>query len=341
VTLDRVPVRREIAQMVLRSLGLLAVILLLGCWAGFHFSRRVTEPLERLTEAVRAYGAGGEIGDLSRMPYDEIGRLAAAFTAMTHALGEREREKELLAERLRHAQKMEAVGALSQGISHDFKNFLSTLKISTYLIERTAPDNQGVLKYTGRMNATIDRAQQLVERLLLFSRTRQLQMVDVDLGALLAQLAPAFRMVLGDQVRLDLEPPGHSVPVRGDPESLEQLLMNLVYNARDAMPGGGARGVRRGIRAGSAGEPAMARLSVSDTGVGMPPEVRERVFESFFTTKGSGSGIGLGLSIVRGIVEEHGGLVEVESVPGEGTTFHVELPLLEQAAGPPAELAAG
>ena len=341
VTLDRLPVREEIRRMVLRSMTMMAVILLLGGWAGLAFSRRVTSPLEQLTEAVRVYGAGGDVRDLSRMPDNEIGRLAEAFTTMTRDLAVRGREKEELAERLRHAQKMKAVGELSQGISHDFKNFLSTLKITTYLIERTAPDNQGVLKYAGRMNATIDRAQQLVERLLLFSRTGQLQMVDVDLGALLAQLAPAVRMVLGDQVRLDLEPLGCPVPVRGDPARLEQLLMNLVYNARDAMPGVGALGVRLGIRAGSAGEPAMARLSVADTGVGMPPEVRERVFESFFTTKGSGSGLGLGLSIVRGIVEEHGGRVEVESVPGEGTTFHVELPLSEQAARPPAEHAAG
>ena len=115
ITLDRTPLRREIGRLVLRSIALMAVILLLGGWAGFRFARRVTEPLERLTEAVRAFGSGGDIGELTRMPEDEIGRLAAAFTSMTRDIDEREREKERLAERLRHAQKMEAVGSAQPG----------------------------------------------------------------------------------------------------------------------------------------------------------------------------------------------------------------------------------
>jgi signal transduction histidine kinase len=332
VTQDRAPLQREIGLMLLRSLGLMAVILLLGSWAGRRFARRVTEPLERLTEAVRVYGAGGEIGDLSGMPDNEVRRLAEVFTAMTRDLAEREREKEQLGERLRHAQKMEAVGAFSQGIAHDFKNILSTLKIAVYLLEQGSPGDESILKYTGRMQVTLGRARELVERLLKFSRTQELDMGVVDLTALLEKLAPAFRIALGEQVRLSLEPPGRPVPVRGDPASLEQLLMNLVYNARDAMPDGGVLRVRLGARAGTDDSPPKARLSISDTGVGMAPEVRSRIFESFFTTKGSGSGIGLGLAIVRGIVEEHRGRVEVESAPGQGTTFHVDLPLAQEPA---------
>jgi signal transduction histidine kinase len=333
VSLDRAPLGREIRQLALRSLAMMAVILLLGGWAGYRFARRVTEPLERLTEAVRAYGATGEIGDLSRMPDNEIGGLAEAFVGMTRGIAEREREKELLAARLRHAQKMEAVGALSQGIAHDFKNILSTLKIAVHLLEKGSPENESVVKYTGRMQVTLERARELVERLLTFSRSRELHLGVVDLAALLGKLAPAFRATLGEQVRLHLEPPGGPVPVRGDAASLEQLLANLVYNARDAMPAGGVLSIRVGVRAGASGEPPAARISVGDTGVGMAPEVRSRIFEPFFTTKGPGAGMGLGLSIVRGIVEEHRGRIEVESGPGRGTTFHVDLPLAE---GPPA-----
>jgi hypothetical protein len=289
---------------------------------------------------VRTYGAGGEIGDLSRIPNDEIGRLAAAFTAMTHDLGEREREKELLAERLRYAQKMEAVGALSQGISHDFKNVLSTLKMLVYLIAKGSSGNEPVLTYTGRMEATLERARELVERLLTFSRTRELQLGIVDLAVLLERLAPACRIALGDQVRLSLEPPGHPVLVHGDPASLEQLLMNLVYNARDAMPHGGLLTLRLGVRAAAAGAPPMARISVGDTGVGIAPAERSRIFEPFFSTKGPGTGVGLGLSIVRGIVEEHCGRIQVVSAPGQGTTFHVDLPLATQAEEPSGPLAA-
>ena len=333
VSLDRTPLRREIGQLLLRSLGLMAVVLLLGGWAGHRVARRVTRPLERLTEVVRVFGAGGGVGELSHMPNNEVGRLAEAFKNMTHELAEREREKEQLAERLRHAQKMEAVGALSQGIAHDFKNILSTLKIGVHLLEKGSPGDESVLKYTGRMQVTLERARELVERLLTFSRTRELKMGVVDLAALLHKLAPAFRMATGEQVRLQLEPPGSPVAVCGDPGSLEQLLMNLVYNARDAMPAGGVLSVWAAVRAGAPGAPPLARISVSDTGVGMAPEVRSRIFEPFYTTKGHGAGMGLGLAIVRGIVEEHRGRIEVESSPGRGTTFHVDLPLAQEPAG--------
>jgi signal transduction histidine kinase len=330
VTLDRAPLRRDVARLVARSLGLMALILLLGGWAGYRLSRRVTEPLERLTEAARAFGAGEPVGDLAGMPDNEIGRLAEAFAAMTRDLAARESEKEALAERLRHAQKMEAVGALAQGIAHDFKNILSTLKIGVHLIEKGAERDAIVLKYTGRMEGTLERARELVERLLAFSRTRELHAGAVDLAGLLARLAPAIRAAAGEQVRLQLVPAPGPVVVEGDPASLEQLLMNLVYNARDAMPGGGTLTLRLAVHDEAGGAPA-ARFSVGDTGVGMSPEVHARIFEPFFTTKGSGGGTGLGLSIVRGIVEEHRGQIAVESAPGAGTTFHVDLPLALKA----------
>ncbi|HEY5997909.1 MAG TPA: ATP-binding protein [bacterium] len=341
VSVDRAPLRRGIALLIARSLGLMMLVLLLGGWAGYRLSRRVTEPLERLTSAVRAFGAGQDVGALAGMPDDEIGRLAEAFTAMTRDLAARQREKEALAERLRHAQKMEVVGALAQGIAHDFKNILSTLKIGVHLIEKGAEQDALVLKYTSRMAGTLERARELVERLLAFSRTRELRAGAVDLTALLGRLAPAIRAALDEQVRLQLDPAASVAVVEGDPASLEQLLMNLVYNARDAMPAGGTLTVRLSVREETGRAPA-ARISVADTGVGMSPEVHARIFEPFFTTKGSGGGTGLGLSIVRGIVEEHRGRIAVESVPGVGTTFHVDLPLaLEVAAAHAAGSGAG
>ena len=335
-TLDRGPLRRELGWLAVRSLGLMLVVLLLGAWVGFFFSRRVTGPLEQLTEAVRAFGTGGDIVELPPMPDDEIGRLAAAFTAMTRDIAEREREKERLTERLREAQKMEAVGTLSQGISHDFKNILSTLKGAVHILQKGAPENEFVLKYAGKMQVSIDRARDLVEQLVLFSRTRLLQAGPVDLNALLKRQAPMLREALGEGVRLQVDVPGEPVRVFGDAASLEQLLLNLAYNARDAMPEGGILFLRlESVPGATADERGTARVTVRDTGVGMDPETRRRLFEPFFTTKDVGGGMGLGLSIVHGIVEQHHGRIEVESEPGEGTTFRVELPLLARAADEP------
>jgi signal transduction histidine kinase len=293
----------------------------------------VTEPLERLTAAVRAFGAGTGVGaglqEIPRTSADEIGRLAEAFTTMIHDLAEREKEKERLAARLREAQKMEAVGTLSQGISHDFKNILSTLKGAVHILQKGSPDNEFVLKYTGKMQVSLDRARDLVEQLVVFSRTRKRQADHVDLAALLDRMAPMLHEALGEGVRLNVESPGEPVRVLGDAASLEQMLLNLVYNARDAMPEGGTLCLRLETEAGAAAtEPGTARVTVRDTGVGMNPETRRRLFEPFFTTKDVGGGMGLGLSIVHGIVEQHHGRIEVDSEPGEGTTFRVELPLV-------------
>jgi len=327
LTLDREPLRRELALLLQNNLLLMLGLLAIGTAAAFFLARRVTEPLERLTAAVRAFGAEGSIVELPASSAEEIDRLAAAFTGMTRDIAEREREKDRLTERLQQARKMEAVGALSQGISHDFKNILSTLKGAVHILQKGSPDNEFVQKYTGKMQVSLDRARDLVERLVAFSRTRQLLMGPVDLTALLARLAPMLREAVGESVSLRVEFPGEPVRVLGDAASLEQLLMNLAYNSRDAMPDGGILCLRLEIVAAAALETGAARITVGDTGVGMEPEVRRRLFEPFFTTKDVGAGLGLGLSIVHGIVEQHHGRIEVESEPGEGTSFRVELPL--------------
>ncbi len=342
LTLDRGPMQRRLTTFLLRSLLLALALLLVGTVAVFLLSRRVTEPLERLTDAVREFGAGAgtgaDIREITRTSADEIGKLAEAFATMTHDIDERRREKELLAERLRESQKMEAVGTLTQGISHDFKNILSTLMAAVHILQKGSPDNEFVLKYTGKIQTSLDRAKELVERLVTYSRMHQVDAGPVDLTALFARLAPILRESVGESVRFSMSAPREPVLVLGDAASLEQMLTNLAYNARDAMPEGGILRMRLQIAEGAAAdEGGVARFTVLDTGSGMDPEVRRRIFEPFFTTKGVGAGMGLGLSIVHGIVEQHHGRIEVDSVPGEGTTFRVDLPLMAEgvAAEPP------
>jgi len=343
LSLDRGPLRRELMRLLSRSLLLIAALLAVGTAVVFYLSRRVTGQLEQLTEAVRAFGAGDQVGEIPRSD-DEIGRLGEAFTGMIRDLAEREREQARLEDRLRHAQKMEAVGTLSQGISHDFKNILSTLKTAVHILQKGSSDNEFVLKYTGKIETSLDRARDLVERLVSFGRSRHIPTGPVDLSALLRRLAPMLREAVGEGVRLNLEYPDRPVRIIGDAASIDQLLLNLAYNARDAMPGGGILCVRLEVTAGrGTGAEWVARISVQDTGVGMEPAVRSRMFEPFFTTKETGAGMGLGLSIVHGIVEQHRGRIEVESEPGVGTTFRIDLPLMAEgeALGRPAMDAAG
>jgi len=336
LTLDRGPLRRELGALLSRIALLALALLPIGIVAALLLARRVTEPLERLAAAVRAFGAGGGTGTdiraITATSTDEIGRLADAFAAMIHDRTEREREQERLAERLREAQKMEAVGTLSQGISHDFKNILSTLNGAVHLLQKGEPDNEFVLKYAAKMQVSLDRARDLIERLIVFSRTRRIEPGPVDLSALLARQAPMLNEALGEGVCLNLETPDTPVLVSGDAASLEQMLLNLAYNARDAMPESGSLYLRLETVAGAAGDGnRVARITVRDTGIGMTPETRRRLFEPFFTTKDVGGGMGLGLSIVHGIVEQHRGSIEVESEPGAGTTFRVDLPLTAEA----------
>jgi two-component system cell cycle sensor histidine kinase/response regulator CckA len=238
-------------------------------------------------------------------------------------------------EQLRHAQKLEAVGQLAGGIAHDFNNLLTgILSYSDLVLQELRPDDpiRGDIE---QIRHAGQRAAGLTRQLLAFSRRQVLQPRVLSLNSCVAEIEPMVRRLLGADVSLVTELDPALWHVLADPGQLEQVLVNLMVNARDAMPGGGrvtlttanlqlgadagARG--NGVRAG-----AYVTLSVSDTGVGMDVPTQARIFDPFFTTKEAGKGTGLGLSTVYGIVEQSGGHIAVESAPGQGTTFTIFLP---------------
>ncbi len=234
----------------------------------------------------------------------------------------REAEAQLL-----QAQKMEAIGRLAGGIAHDFNNLLQAMLMDIELTRvRAEAAGPAVLD---RLEAQIRRGAALARQLLLFSRRGEARKERVDLGSLLEEDVRLLRRLLPENIALEVRRPGESVPVEVDPVQVEQVLMNLVVNARDAMPEGGRLEIaleRRRDR---------AVVTVADTGHGIPPEIRDRIFEPFFTTKEHGRGTGLGLAVVHGVITSHGGTVSVQSEPGRGTTFTVELPLAAaDGAGP-------
>jgi signal transduction histidine kinase/FixJ family two-component response regulator len=253
-------------------------------------------------------------------------------------------ERLALAAQLRQSQKMEVVGQLAAGVAHDINNILTIIQGHTGLLLQTATAESHTIKSLKQIAAAADRAAGFVRHLLTFSRKQVAHTRILDLNAVLQNLEGMLPQMLGEQIRLELRcQPGLPL-VAADVSMTEQIVMNLVVNARDAMPQGGTLYVETAaaeIPVALTRQNPDARagrficLSVRDTGCGMERRVKQRIFEPFFTTKEVGKGTGLGLSTVYGIVRQHAGWIEVESEPGAGALFKVFLPIAETAQAVP------
>jgi two-component system cell cycle sensor histidine kinase/response regulator CckA len=234
-------------------------------------------------------------------------------------------ERRQLEAELLNAQKLESLGRLAGGVAHDFNNLLTGITgYASLLLERAGADTELARDLT-EIKRAADRAAELTQQLLAFGRRQLFSPQPVDLNALVTQVTGLLRRLLGDQIELVLRPDSALGVVRADPGQVEQVIVNLVVNARDALPTGG----RVTIETRNADD-AWVELVVTDNGVGMDESTRAQVFEPFFTTREQGTG--LGLSSVYGIVQQSGGAVAVESDPGAGSTFTVRLPRVSEAA---------
>ena len=252
-------------------------------------------------------------------------------------------EKRQLAAQLYQAQKMEAIGQLAGGVAHDFNNLLTVITGNAELIESTLAENASAWPSLERIMEAAQQASGVTRSLLTFSSRIPIEMERIELRGVAQKTMHLLRRMIPAAISLVTDPPGRPpVWLSADRTQLQQVIMNLAVNARDAMPEGGTLRIGVAELSGEAAKAALpdlgaaelatdrvAQMIVSDTGVGMSPEVKDRVFEPFFTTKPREQGTGLGLAIVHGIVKEHGGCIEIDSVPGEGTTFKITLPVLE------------
>lgn len=264
--------------------------------------------------------------DVSGTPY---------FTRVVRDISAR---KELEAD-LTHAQKMEATGRMAAAVAHEINNVMTIVSGQSQLLLGTEGLPLEVEEGLKTIDRALDRAQDLVHQLLVFSRRNPFNPHTFDLNENIRKSEGMLRLLLGRQSELVMDLEGNVLPVFADPAQMDQVLVNLVVNARDAMPHGGTLTIRTRRGATPAGTEAPAAdpersigLSVSDTGTGISPEVKSKIFDPFFTTKPAGQGTGLGLSTVHGIVSRCKGRIEVDTMPGKGTHFHLIFPPADLAA---------
>jgi signal transduction histidine kinase len=270
---------------------------------------------------------------LETLVEERTGELLEANRRLQSEIFQRER----LEQEMRVVQKMEAVGRLTGGIAHDFNNLITTITVYSELLRRQLPEGNGELaRDVDQITESAQEAAALIQSLLSLSRSGSIETVVLDLNSEVAEMADLIGHLLGEHSQLELQLSDDTCRIRANTDEIHQVLINLVLNARDAMPKGGtlrievspleSSALRPPELLGASSDSAYVVLIVADDGVGMDEETRQRVFDPFFTTKDANRGTGLGLSTVYGIVSQAGGHVRVSSAPGSGSRFELFFP---------------
>lgn len=334
-----------LAQLNRLLLWLLLGTVAVGAILVLIISDTFTRPLKALVGGVGALEQGDFEYPLKPSGNDEVAQVTRAFDRMRTTLQTNEGERLKLEEQLRRSQRMEAMGRLAGGVAHDFSNLLTVIKgHCDFLLEKLAPSD--VLRGSGQQIAkAADRAASLTRQLLIFSRKQTTQPRVLDLNSVVSEMGKLLTRLVREDIEFSFLAGGNLGHVKADPCHVEQVVMNLVVNACDAMPSGGMLALEtynmnvneRFARS----HPALAPgeyvvLAVTDTGCGMDEQTKAHIFEPFFTTKPEGKGTGLGLATVYGAVKQSNGFIWVESEPGKGARFEIYLPLVNAPldAGP-------
>ncbi|HEV2615534.1 MAG TPA: ATP-binding protein [Candidatus Acidoferrales bacterium] len=319
-------------------LELLFVAVLVGAILVFVISDTFTRPLAALVGGVRALEQGNFNYPLEASGGDEVAQVTRAFDGMRTTLQKNQSQREELEGQLRQSQKMEAMGRLAGGVAHDFNNLLTVIKgHNDLLLDRMDPA-EPLHNSSQQIAKAADRAAALTRQLLIFSRKQVLLPKVLDLNSAVSEMGKLLKRLVREDIEFSFRPGESLWRLKADPGQIEQVIMNLVVNACDAMPEGGKLSVetynwtvngnlakeRKSIRRGD-----YVVLAVADTGCGMDAATKSHIFEPFFTTKEAGKGTGLGLATVYGVVNQSNGYIWVESQPGEGARFEIYLPRVD------------
>ena len=315
-----------------------AAFLILGLIVMYFVIKSFVKPLHRLTESVKILGLKGVVDKIPVETEDEIGNLADAFNNMYESLKRRETEKKQLEEQLLQSQKMEAIGTLAGGIAHDFNNILGAIIGYSELAMLDMRKDEQVYNYLAQVLKAGQRATDLVNQILVFSRKHRQELKPIKLSIVAREVLKLLRSSLPATIEIRQNIKKGLSPVLSDPTQVHRVFMNLCTNAAYAMHNSmGVLSVsiedvnidsKIDARNLDLSTGAYQKITVSDTGEGIEPEVAGRIFDPFFTTKGPGEGTGMGLSVVHGIIKKHNGAITVHSEPGRGSSFEVYLPTI-------------
>ena len=316
-----------------------ALALLIGVFMAFLLTRSITKPLAEGVHIANRLAEGDFTVSIEGNADNETGQLLSALKNMAEKL----KQVKSLEQQLQQSQKLEQIGRLAGGIAHDFNNLLTVITGFSDLALMKIKGESPLKSHIVQIQKASERAGNLTRQLLAFSRRQIMEMKIADLNILLLDLEKMLRRVISEDIELKFLMAEDLGKVRIDPGQIEQAILNLVLNAKDAMPSGGhltietsnveLEGAYCRTHVGATPGPHVL-LAVSDTGTGMPPETRDRVFEPFFTTKEKGKGTGLGLAMVYGIVKQSGGHIWVYSEVDHGATFKIYLPRVNAKADP-------
>ncbi|HJV21194.1 MAG TPA: ATP-binding protein [Holophagaceae bacterium] len=303
-------------RRLLFALGACVLVMLLVGWHSLRLARRFGNPLRDLSRAAKRLGQG-QVPAIPDTPIAEIHTLGEAL----HQAGEAQQDRARLQQQLQHSQRLETLGTLAGGIAHDVNNQLGAILGQLFLAREVLPAGSPGAQRLIRAEEAVERCAQTTKALLAFSHNAQADLRPLAFNHLIQRTAGLLDRILGGLVRVELDLDPNLPDILGEPLQLEQVIMNIAVNARDAMPEGG----RLTFRTRPSG-PGHVTLTITDTGKGIPPDVLPHIFEPFFTTKPVGKGTGLGLAMAFGILRAHGGTLDVESAPGRGSSFTLRLP---------------
>lgn len=303
------------------DLALIVCLLLLSIFVASHIHRHIIARLNRLMEAIQRFASGDFLPITPKRKYkDEFSQMAIA---LNHMMYELDRRQDLLVE----SHKMRAIGQLTAGIAHELNNPLNNIILTSAVLMDSYKElsDEELLDIASDLTSQGERAQRVVKNLLDFARESETHVDYIQIDTLVEETVQlAKNQIKLSKINLEVQIDKNLPPIFGDKELLNQVLLNLMLNAIDAMPGGG----KLAIKATEEKEIGFIALSISDTGTGIPAHILSSIFNPFFTTKPTGKGTGLGLAVSKGIIEKHGGDIEVKNKPGEGAVFIIHLPIV-------------
>lgn len=341
VSMTKANLTEHLNKLLATSISIGMIFLIVIAPIIFFISKRMTQPLKKLTEGVKVIGTGGKVENIPVESSDEIGNLARAFNQMSESLKKREAENQNLEKQLHFVQKMEAIGTLAGGIAHDFNNILSAIMGYTELAMLEVSEESRLPKKLNEVFKASLRAKDLVNQILTFSRQAPQEPKPYKLALIIKEVLKMLRASIPSTIEIRQNIAADLSLVMTDPTHIHQVVMNLCTNAAHAMKEkGGQLEVRLEDVTIDAQEALLStdlrpgkyqKLTVKDTGHGMQPDIIDRIFDPFFSTKPPGEGTGMGLSVVHGIIKNHNGAIVVYSQPDKGTTFDVYFPVMEVA----------